>query len=72
MGRPCDVGALARHGLEASFQTDLTLWHGTFDVQLGVCFLDVGDNIGCLFSKFLLLCFLKFLIRCVRNRINCT
>lgn len=38
-------------------ETDFTLWHVIFDVQVGVCFLDIGENMYCLFSEILLLCF---------------
>lgn len=58
-GRPCDGGTLVPQGnmcWKPGTETDFTWWHVTF-VQPGVCFLNVGETIYCLFSKFLLLLF---------------
>lgn len=58
-GRPCDGGTLVPQGnmcWKPGTETDFTWRHVTF-VQPGVCFLNVGETIYCLFSKFLLLLF---------------
>lgn len=73
MGHPVVLGPWL--GVCWQLGTELTLGCGTFGLQAGVCFLDVGDDTEFLLSKFLLLFLfylLKFHSTYIRNRINCT
>lgn len=66
---PCDGESLALQRSvfwKAGNWDILHMEHGVSDVQVGLCFIDAGENIYCLFSKYLVFCFWNFILGILR------